>query len=311
MTYSTTLGALKNLKSRVRLRDTVLASLFELTHPIQKNTLAIACSQRAGFGDTYLICSLAEALCQKYNRDHITLYIKPSHRFITNLFPCVKAELFPSWYKVNHIENIRFDVHRIFYAHFPKAMTATIGYKGLTLLDAYKILFGLPENTTLTQPLPISGTEFTEAEKLLKKHNLVLSKTVIIMPEANSSDDLSLDMTKKIYEGFATQGMTPVIMAIKQERISGCTYIDIPLNLVRAVAQKSGTVVSVRSGMSDVLSNVPCTLIVLYPDITWLGGKFIDGAGVRSMYGSTSANIHEHIITSDPKLVDTITSSRI
>lgn len=263
------------------MREEILSLFFDIINPAQKDTFSIAMAYKAGLGDTYYVCSLTENLLLKHNVTTCVIYMKKHHFFIARMFSNIEARELPKWMKADHIENIDWDLSKIFYAHIPESVRHFIGFKDITLFDSYKALFDLPSDTKPSKPLVTSPETIAAAKKILVDQNIAIGKTCIIAPEANSSPSLPPTQIKLIYDHIeSTTDLTPVIMTVKSARIPGCTYINIPLELINACFELAGSAVSVRSGLCDVLSATTCNLTVIYPDIIWMGGPFISGTSL-------------------------------
>jgi hypothetical protein len=286
------LQALKNFVWRINLINNIKALVFEISHKQRELTISVVCPQRSGLGDTYMICGLCEELMKSKNATSCIVYVKPGHQFIASLFDNLKVKTL-SFMIPTRTENRLRSYNKIFFANIPSTLSNNIGSGELTLLDCYKMSLNLPLKTKLSKAQRPYKSEKESAQKILSKYALLPNKTCLIAPEANSSPCLNQDLIKQIYKNAIENGYTPAITAPFSKKIDGLLYIDIPLQEIRAFAECAGWVISVRSGLCDLLSDVDCRLTVLHPDLAWHGGSLISGTSLKKMGIRNTAEEYE------------------
>lgn len=286
-------------------RPPIRAFIFEVLHPKNSTEWAFVCPY--GLGDTYITCGFVEAILKVHGGSSCTVYVQEDHAFIARLFPAVSTIKTISRENAHSFIQHNFNRDRINYAHFsaPEAIDL-IGYKGITLIDCYRSLFKLPQSTQLAEPRKPTSSEMAEVASFFRRHNLPFKKTVIVAPEARSGPSLSEKILSELCTQLQKRGLTPFINRKKAEHPEKNTSVDfIPPELIRAAAESAGWVITVRSGLADVLSDLNCKLTVLYPDITWHGGAFIKGTSLKLM--GLSKEAQEYVIDEkDPDFINKI-----
>lgn len=275
-------------------RPMLRAFTFEALHPKKSGEWAFVCPY--GFGDTYITCGFIEAILKTHGGTSCTVYVQENHAFIARLFPAISAIKIISRKNARSFINHGFNRNMIIYAHFsaPEAVDL-IGYKGITLIDCYRSLFKLPQSTQLAEPKKTTLSEEARAVSFFEQYNLPLGKTVIIAPDARSGPSLSEKILNDLCVQLQNMGLKPFINRKKTEHSDTRVPLDlIPSELIRAAAESAGWVITVRSGLADILSDLNCRLTVLYPDIIWHGGTFIEGTSLKSMGLSDTAQ--EYVI---------------
>jgi hypothetical protein len=198
-----------------------------------------------------------------------------------------------------------------FYSHFiDNDLVNLIGYNNFTLLDCYKVIFRLNMHSCLSNPLRPSENEFKKAEEVFLKNKLSKLKTVILAPEAKSTSVINKNFWIDLSKELNNNGFIPVGNSINHKNnIQGIQTLNLPLEIIRAFAELSGFVVSIRNGLCDLLSDVNISLVVIYPDAVWYGGKLIDGTSLKSMNISKSAIEYEIKENNSKKIINDIISA--
>ncbi len=295
------LTALKDLIKRSR--SALMCFVFEALYGPRQKEWAVVCSPRAGLGDTHMISSLASSFLSIHRGDRFVIYAKESHRPIVESFPSARYKKLPRWFKPGVVQNPRFD-RRIIYAIFPEEIIRALGYKGFNLMDAYKTLFKLPFDVTPATPRAGTAREIEDAAAFLQRHDLPEGRSAIIAPEANSSPGLDIAFVTTLAEKLRSEGFKIYIHSLKGMKIPETMTGAIPLGIFRHVTERAGMLISVRSGLCDILSGSKCKLIVLYPKVRWHFGTLYDETNLRSLGLSSTA--HEIELDDDPKLAEKI-----
>ncbi len=271
--------------------------LFELRHRVAEDEWAIICP--AGIGDTYLLSSLAESLLSEHGGRTCTIYTSAEQQFIPALFPALRHAALPSTWDVSWMRNRPFQKGRLSYGHFArKDITRLIGYKSITLLDCYRALLDLPQETRVSLPRKTTAQEVSGAEHFLIEHSAKPGKTALVFPKARSSSSLSDVQTELLCEQLADTGWDVLISSAGNDTAIREDFqrVSFPSPMLYALAEVAGKVVTVRSGIADLLSASSCQLSVLYPqdlNHNWNGGPLIAGTGLRAMKISPSAQEFE------------------
>jgi hypothetical protein len=284
--------------------------LFELIYPLKDDEWGLVCP--FGIGDTYFTCGFANEILKTHGGKKITVFVKPNHSFIPSIFPEISKTVviqFP--FNIKYLGHYDLKMGKPFYSHFiDNDLVNLIGYNNFTLLDCYKVIFRLNMHSCLSNPLRPSENEFKKAEEVFLKNKLSKLKTVILAPEAKSTSVINKNFWIDLSKELNNNGFIPVGNSINHKNnIQGIQTLNLPLEIIRAFAELSGFVVSIRNGLCDLLSDVNISLVVIYPDAVWYGGKLIDGTSLKSMNISKSAIEYEIKENNSKKIINDIISA--
>lgn len=304
---------LKRVKNGIRARIPVLKkwisdSTFKAVHIIKnRSDWNMVCY--GSVGDTYLACGLVETLLKTHGGKTCTVYTKKAHFFIPKLFSAVTKTVIISEAQALNYKRSKFAKGDIFYAHIEsEPLVNSIGVNGVTIMDCYLSLFKIPQTSQFSTPKAPTQLEISRAKSLLSSYGMKLDKTVLIFREAHSSPSLSIESTQKICAKLKEKGWNVLINSIENNpnMMAPFKSVKLPLESVRTLAFVVGWVIAARSGIAELLSDVECKLTVLYPNIIWAGGKFIDGANLKSM--GLRKNALEIEISETGNFIDEVTS---
>lgn len=253
-----------------------------------KQMIGLVCPY--GIGDTYLICLLLREYIKENHLSSIRLILKPGHEQIAEMFGYNEYVYIPENFALISdyvIKNGSQKSGEIFVAHpnyiDDSYFTKLLGYKDLNLIDIYKIILKLDINTKLDTP--------SEAKKLSKRKikdyeelGIIPGKSILLCPEANSTFLLATDTWIRIYKHYLNKGYKVYTSVLHEENhIPGTIPIKLTIREIRSFAEYVGTVVSLRSGICDVLSNTKCKLQVVYPNSIWSKSTMFHATSLKSM----------------------------
>jgi hypothetical protein len=218
-------------------------------------------------GDTYLLCALAKHLLLENGGAGVTLLLRASHMDVAELFPEDIAQKLPLhekhlyWFRrarsplplqpgipiVAHPRN-----HEAFSAD-PRKWKRTE-----SMLNQYLNFFHLPLNTPLSKPV-VSSVAYFKAKERLHVLGLPEQRTVILAPDAVSVKTLPPSFWHIMSHELRRSGWSVCFNS------SGTSY---PLSEAIPVAELAGWVISMRSGLCDLISTANCRLSVIYPEKT-------------------------------------------
>jgi hypothetical protein len=243
-----------------------------------------------GLGDTYLVCSLLSSYLKSNGLSTAILILKNGHEYIAKSFGFKKLVYIPDDFqkvidlsaKYGSLKKGEIGIphpNYVFNHYLPKM----IGYKGLTLLDIYKIIFQLQPQTITARPMRTRQVS-RRLVYTCKSSGMIKNRSVIIFPEANSVDMLSPKVWEVIAEHYRELGYKLYSSVINKENtVIGTSRIDIKLAEIVDVAEYAGTVVSLRSGICELLSTAKINLVVIYPKIPWYSGTLLEGSSLKLM----------------------------
>lgn len=277
---------------------------FKKANRLLRCEWGIYCS--ASIGDTFATHCLLNSFIEHHRISKVKLLVKKNHRHISTYFPSHLVEVIidenGSMASLSRFENA-WGAGKWFNAHFPNCpfdIATFFGYKALTFMDFWKARFRLPFDTAISQPIPIPINELDDAEQFLRRNSLRVGKTVLLAPEAQTLKMLPWSWWKQLATSLGNMGWgvlwnSPVPGLASDSRL-------IPLRLLRGIAYLAGSVVSLRSGLCDLLAFDPIKLIVLYPreKIDWYSGNpanmqdaknWFLGDSLKTKYGTSALEL--------------------
>lgn len=280
---------------------TVRLAAFRQKYPIGPEEWAIVCPFH--IGDVYLYSTLAKSLLSYHGGSSVKFFTKPQHAFIPKLFPSIKEVITvePPF----SLDEIGFRDMTLLGNSGDSPLKGTyckpawgavalfVGYKSVNFLDCFRVNLGLPCDAELERPRAPSSEEMERARQLFLDHHLDEDKGILICPDAQTSANM-----RQIPDGFweelaaelKQRGFQPITnLGPTTKLISGTQGVKIPLELVRPAAMLLGGVIANRSGLCDLIADLPVKLTVLYPPGRLGGGSMLDGASLKAMGLSTTA----------------------
>lgn len=120
-------------------------------------------------------------------------------------------------------------------------------------------VFGLPENTVPCKPVYEESCEEWE--------EIVPGKSVILAPYAKSVTALKPEIWERIVRECRSRGYACYTNVAGEEKpLPGTVPISPSIAQIRPLAEKAGIFVGIRSGLCDVVRDVACKKVALYPD---------------------------------------------
>lgn len=293
-------GQVYHLKTKwSETQRTVALREFRKAHPVATDEWAMVCP--FNIGDIYLYSGLAGALRKYHGGSRVTFYTKPHQAFIPALFPSVTAAMpVPSSVELARLGHYILSPKPPHYGHFlqpPWNTLLMMGCRGTTFLDTMRGTLHLPWDAKLERPRPPDAGEIERATQLLISHGCRAGRSAIICPDATTTASMSQIPAKfwsMLVDGLHARGYDPVTnLGPATQVIPGSIGIKIPLDLFRATAVAGGLVMANRSGLCDLVSDLPMGLHAYYPAADWYGGRLIAVAGLRLMGLSVDALEYE------------------
>ena len=240
---------------------------FLRRYPLAKREWGIVCPH--GMGDLYLTCAFAAAVREQRGGDGFAVFVRPHHAYIPTLFPAVTRIVPVADFNLKRIQqNYRFERGRLF-AVFPlHNFLNVVGHKGIHFLDYYCLFLDLTLGTRPTPPRPQTRDELERGRALLGKEGLRPGCTILLAPDASSVRLVPAEFWADLAAAFRARGFDVATNSPKgaEHRISGVPRLDVPIELFISLATAAGSVVSMRSGVCDLLAHADCRLTIVYPD---------------------------------------------
>jgi len=234
-----------------------------------------------GIGDHYIVAGFAEAVARKH-QTKVWLAGRPDLAFVADLFPTVERYLaWPAHMNAETIMTPRPTPGRYYFAHFPRMELArAVGFKDFHFLDAYRVRLFLDEAAELSSARQPNEAELAHARAFLEKHGCPVGRTVILNIDARTTALGGVDPRywPLLSAAIRTQGLHPFVnQGPTTQLVDGMKGARFSLAEYRAIVVAAGAVCSVRSGVSDLVANLPVPQVVVYPDANYLGGPLIRG----------------------------------
>lgn len=274
----TTLGIISKFKFYYKIRATV---------KINRETYYILAP--FGIGDIIIICMLFESLKKKYG-DNIKIIAKKKFSDIPRIFNLFNNFIFFEYSENSIIQTKqdRIKKGKIFVPHSllnPELLgiERVLGYKSISLIDYYKIIFDLDENCAISSP-DLNNIDFSGAKSFFEKERINPEGTIILFPEANSVELLPIEFWQKVVTKLENLELNTIInLNIKSElKGSLSQYRIMSLGIMDTIAAciLSKKIISIRSGMLDMLYFSGSKIVSLYPNQASLQ-KF----NIKNLYG--------------------------
>jgi len=229
-----------------------------------------------GIGDTYLVCALARGLLHRRGGDKVVLLTRAWHQEMAALFPDdITRSVLLQEAHLRTFQALRYrrplqpgePVVAHPWSHATQPGIPDHLAPRLSLLDRYRHLFQLPQDTPLTRP-HIPQAAYDSARTRMHAVGLPEGRTVLLAPEA-----VSLDMLPHAFWQHLVRTLRKAGWAVAMNRpgrgpamvLEGVVPLSFPLQEAIPLAELAGWVISSRSGLCDLLSSADCRFSVLYP----------------------------------------------
>lgn len=268
---------------------------------LERDVFYIVCPY--GIGDTLYVASLAESLKKFRSINKICLIVKKAHSQIPDWFDAVDEKIVSD--EIVNILNV-FSIYsgiweykNYLYGHFHKNRDCTILPEYdlceiKNMIYRYKTLvFQLPPECPLEEPKIVPDEMLLE--KLMTEYDIG-EHSIILMPYANSAKTaLKGDHFWKVLASFLTGLGFTVFTNVKDAEelpIQGTIGLCADIATTAALCENCRLVISLRSGICDVLAFTETNLVVLNLSEYHLNEWNLKAAVDRE-------NIHSYIINEE------------
>jgi len=234
-------------------------------------------------GDLVLFSSLTNELCLQRGGKRVILFAPEKFSFVSSLFPSNRITI------LNYVVNRRTWLFlptrlipqpgKISPMH-PYWLFGVAGWNGTTAIDLYISYLNLdPKTSTERMRLPTED-EIGLAKKFMEDNELPEGKTVLLYPLTYSLSSLpeEKDGWNTIISELISAGYT-VAVNVPKFNVGQIKFdykvklVYPPLELMRSIAILSGTVIARRSGIVDLLGELPIRMIVVYGCDPYMAAK--------------------------------------
>jgi hypothetical protein len=170
----------------------------------------------------------------------------------------------------------------LFYAHFyPTEYRRLFAREKLNLLSAYRRILRVDSRAALRVARPTAVDVILRAEAVAAKlTDPQYPRYALLFPEVNTSPGkVRYEFWEQIKGVIRFSGARPVINRGKSlyDEHGNEICSEIGIALLREIARRATVLVATRSGICDVVADVPTPQVVLYPNAV------LDGAHIRTM----------------------------
>lgn len=229
-----------------------------------------------GTGDIYITSSLLPAWAEKngISRYVVTVIGKSGFK-VAKMFPIENVEILTKRETedlLHYLQTIGETESNIEVLHFTpfgfyqKIIEGLLGVNGSNFMDMYlNITFpGLKLDDMVPAAEQCSDQEIAT---VFEEKGLAPGHTIVLVPYANTIDPLSDQFWNYLADGFQKKGYTvctncnyPV-----EAKVPGTIPVFLAYNQLKKFVETAGTIVQLRSGLTDLLYNCNCKNYVLYP----------------------------------------------
>lgn len=263
-----------------------------------------------GLGDTFLLCAFSKALEEKY-QGQIRFFIKPSHEVVMKMFSISNYTII----NFNNIKSYYLDYlakrvsypkkHQTYIAHInfhqnrQEILLQSTGKTSSKFFDFYKNFLYLPDIKRIDlsrfcSPLPSLFLKKIE-DDLSKLHNVIL-----LAPEANSIKNLDPIFWERLAIELNKAGFFLISNVTNSEnKIKGTNFIAMTTQECVDLATHCRAVISLRSGLCDLLFFKGKDLFIIYCDDNLKSFYSLNNLFVRS-------DINEYVFEGCQKTINDI-----
>lgn len=258
--------------------------------PLEENRLYILCPY--GIGDTLFVASLIKSYKIYYNEQRdVYLIVKESQKMIPDWFSDIDGKIISNnlvdVLNTYCIEKQLWKCTNFIYGHFKKSI-----YGGLCERLDNKDPFSLYKKYIFDLPSGCSY-EIPDIKDIIKESPYVIDgKDIILMPYA-ASVAMIPNVFWEILAEFLSENGYKVYTNVKddtEQPVKGTVLLTGDLDMVIALCKRSHAVISLRSGICDVLAFTSTWLFVIDTDEyyyqNWNIAQLVEREGIVDMFYS-------------------------
>lgn len=254
---------------------------FQSEHPLAADEHGLLLQH--GVGDHFIAASLATAIASSHG-GKVVLAGRPEMAFLADLFRGVsRYVVLPGRLRGQELGLRDISAGRWVFAHFRgMELARAVGYRGFTLVDAYRCLFGLAPSARPEEPRQPTVEEMENARAFAARAGIDLGRAVYVCGDSRSTP-VGPDLAGRI-EAFSTLiARRGLQVAGNRLRLGeGQAETLVPLAMLRPLIAAARGHVMARSGLADLAAGLSTPGCVLYPQARYLGGNLLDGTSLRA-----------------------------
>lgn len=245
-------------------------------HPLHPDQLGLVV--REGIGDHFAVSALAGALSRRHSAK-VRLCGNPRYSFLKDLFPAVHdyaaiPRHLAAFDDIIDHQPTKGTYAQAFYPGNPTLVRAQ-GHHGFNMLDGYRCQLSLPDACPPDRPSPPSLPLVEQCSARLAARNIRPRQAVMLVMDARTlpASTAPLSLWAEVAAGLRALGLDPfVACGPDTPALPSVPAVDAELIDFRALATAAGSVCALRSGLADLLADLPGLKVVLYPDMPCGGG---------------------------------------
>lgn len=166
--------------------------------------------------------------------------------------------------KVFGFEKVNIKLLHTGYIHF-RLWSRMLTYVGITWMEHYRELFGLPDSSKARVMKLIPEKE---CRNIFSDYGLVPGKTVILSPYANTIRQFAEEFWDSLAARLLSMGycVCTNVGSDREKAVSGTVPVFVEINSISEFAETAGYFIGIRSGLCDLLCRCECLKIILYSD---------------------------------------------
>ena len=229
-----------------------------------------------GTGDIYITTSLLPTWAEKNGiTQYVATVIGKSGYKVAKMFPIDNVEILTKRETedlLHYLQTIGETEPNIEVLHFTpfafhqKIIEALLGVNGSNFMDMYlNITF---PGLTLDDMMPVAEqSSDEEIAAVFKEKGLFPGNTIVLVPYANTIDPLSEQFWSYLADELKKKGYTVCTNCNypAEAKIPGTIPVFLPYNKLKKFVETAGTIIQLRSGLTDLLYDCNCKNYVLYP----------------------------------------------
>ncbi|MBQ7633549.1 MAG: hypothetical protein IJS88_05510 [Alphaproteobacteria bacterium] len=263
-----------------------------------------------GLGDTLMCLCYADAFAKKNGAD-VFFFIRPSHEFIFKslgkhnyiVVDAMERRNFYYGLDINLFSTPK--IGDLFFAHprlTPMSFSQSDKKEHYDFSDFWGDFLGLQTSLLQKQKVKPLPEMVTAAEEFMKLHNLRAEKTILISPEECGYKSVRAKMFADLARTLSKKGFTVISnVCVSKNKIPGTVEFSGKFELCMALANMCRVVISVRSGLCDMIYEKGKNLYILYQT-----KKDFDFYSVNKIFDRNDVNEY---MFSDDSIVKKITES--
>ncbi len=229
-----------------------------------------------GTGDVYITSALLPAWAEKEGvAKYLVTVIGKSAYKVAKMFPLENVEILSKRETEDLLHYLQMIgetapnievLHFTPFAFYQRIIEPLLGVNGSNFMDMYlNITF---PGLTMRDMMPYDDqTTEEDIAEIFQKKSLVPGKTVILSPYANTIDLLSNQFWDYLAHSLKSKGYTVCTNCDfpKERKIQGTIPVFLKYSQMKKFVETAGTIIQLRSGLTDLLCDCNCRNYILYP----------------------------------------------